>query len=73
MLSPASESIASSSSGVKVLDNFDIELISTRISLLKIDFIFECTGQSRAEIVEQSEQHLKTQSRRAELDSTYYT
>ena len=62
----------SSKSGDKILDESDIELITIRILLLKIDLIFKCTLQSRMEAVKRLMQHLKTWSHRAELDSTYY-
>ena len=57
----------------KILDESDIELITIRILLLKIDLIFKCTLQSRMEAVKRLKQYLKTWSRRAELDSIYYT
>lgn len=72
-LSSFGENWSSNTSGEKVLDKFDIEPISTRILLLKMDLIFKHAWQSRVEIVEQSELHLRTQLRRAELDNRFYT
>ena len=67
------EHMFSSRSCDKILDESDIELITIRILLLKIDLIFKYTLQSRMVAVKRLKQHLKTWSRRAELDSIYYT
>ena len=55
-----------SASGKKILDKPDFEFIPALISLLKADLIFKHTWQSRIEIEEPSELHLKSQFRKAE-------